>query len=156
MNRALHGRLGEPMAAKGDSKIEKLTALPGIGAATAKKLVSAKIDTVSKVASAGSKNSKKLALVQRLRPRLVLLPRPQIKRQAQQRRRPQKPSLLQRLLPRNPHLQLNLLFRNRSRQRKKRPQRPSLQPNPRPRNPPLRRNPPYRSRSRSPSKPLRR
>ena len=50
-----HGLTGEPMAAKGNSKIEKLTALPGIGAATAKKLVSAKIDTVSKVASAGSK-----------------------------------------------------------------------------------------------------
>ena len=43
------------MAAKGNSKIDALTALPGIGAATAKKLVSAKIDTVSKVASAGSK-----------------------------------------------------------------------------------------------------
>ena len=54
-NRALYGRLSEPMTAKGDSKIEKLTALPGLGAATAKKLVSAKIDTVSKVASAGSK-----------------------------------------------------------------------------------------------------
>ena len=50
-----HGLFGEPMAAKGNSKIEKLTALPGIGAATAKKLISAKIDTVSKVASAGSK-----------------------------------------------------------------------------------------------------
>ena len=35
------------------SKIEKLTALPGVGAATAKKLVDAKLDTVSKVASAG-------------------------------------------------------------------------------------------------------
>ena len=32
------------------SKIEKLTALPGVGAATAKKLVDAKLDTVSKVA----------------------------------------------------------------------------------------------------------
>ncbi len=55
MNRAPHGGVGEPMTGKGDSKIETLTALPGIGAATAKKLVSAKIDTVSKVASAGSK-----------------------------------------------------------------------------------------------------
>ena len=36
------------------SKIEKLTALPGVGAATAKKLVDAKLDTVSKVASAGT------------------------------------------------------------------------------------------------------
>ena len=36
------------------SKIEKLTALPGVGAATAKKLVDAKLDTVSKVASAGA------------------------------------------------------------------------------------------------------
>lgn len=62
MNRALHGGSGEPMAAKGDSKIEKLTALPGIGAATAKKLVSAKIDTVSKVASAGSKKLQEVGL----------------------------------------------------------------------------------------------
>ena len=36
------------------SKIEKLTALPGVGAATAKKLVDAKLDSVSKVASAGA------------------------------------------------------------------------------------------------------
>ena len=36
------------------SKIKKLTALPGVGAATAKKLVDAKLDTVSKVASAGA------------------------------------------------------------------------------------------------------
>jgi DNA-binding protein HU-beta len=43
------------MASKGNSKIDALTALPGIGAATAKKLISAKIDTVSKIASAGSK-----------------------------------------------------------------------------------------------------
>ena len=55
MCRAHYGVIGEPMAAKGNSKIDALTALPGIGAATAKKLVSAKIDTVSKVASAGSK-----------------------------------------------------------------------------------------------------
>jgi hypothetical protein len=55
MSRAHHGVIGEPMTAKGNSKIDTLTALPGIGAATAKKLVSAKIDTVSKVASAGSK-----------------------------------------------------------------------------------------------------
>tara|TARA_B110000467_G_scaffold153228_1_gene163353 strand:- start:456 stop:1019 length:564 start_codon:yes stop_codon:yes gene_type:complete len=50
-----HRLFGEPMAAKGNSKIDTLTALPGIGAATAKKLMSAKIDSVSKVASAGSK-----------------------------------------------------------------------------------------------------
>jgi hypothetical protein len=55
MNRACHGVTGEPMAEKGNSKIGALTALPGIGAATAKKLISAKIDTVSKVASASSK-----------------------------------------------------------------------------------------------------
>tara|TARA_B110001452_G_scaffold264973_1_gene268864 strand:- start:1013 stop:1627 length:615 start_codon:yes stop_codon:yes gene_type:complete len=55
MSRAHHRVNGGPMAAKGNSKIEALTALPGIGAATAKKLVSAKIDTVSKIASAGSK-----------------------------------------------------------------------------------------------------
>ena len=42
-------------AKKGSSKIEALTALPGVGAATAKKLVSAKIDTVGKLASAGVK-----------------------------------------------------------------------------------------------------
>ena len=62
MNRAPHGQSGEPMAGKGDSKIETLTALPGIGAATAKKLVSAKIDTVSKVASAGSKKLQEAGL----------------------------------------------------------------------------------------------
>lgn len=62
MSRAPHGLLGEPMAGKGDSKIETLTALPGIGAATAKKLVSAKIDTVSKVASAGSKKLQEAGL----------------------------------------------------------------------------------------------
>ncbi len=55
MSRAHHGVIGEPMTAKGNSKINTLTALPGIGAVTAKKLISAKIDTVSKVASAGSK-----------------------------------------------------------------------------------------------------
>jgi hypothetical protein len=55
MSRAHHGVIGEPMTAKGNSKIDTLTALPGIGAVTAKKLISAKIDTVSKVASAGSK-----------------------------------------------------------------------------------------------------
>lgn len=42
-------------AKKSSSKIEALTALPGIGAATAKKLVAAKIDSVSKVADAGAK-----------------------------------------------------------------------------------------------------
>ena len=42
-------------AKKGSSKIEALTALPGVGAATAKKLVSAKIDTVGKLASVGVK-----------------------------------------------------------------------------------------------------
>ena len=50
-----YGVVGGPMASKGNSKIDALTALPGIGAATAKKLISAKIDTVSKIASAGSK-----------------------------------------------------------------------------------------------------
>jgi len=55
MSRAHHGVIGEPMTAKGNSKIDTLTALPGIGAATAKKLIGAKIDSVSKVASAGSK-----------------------------------------------------------------------------------------------------
>lgn len=62
MSSAPHGLVGEPMAGKGDSKIETLTALPGIGAATAKKLVSAKIDTVSKVASAGSKKLQEAGL----------------------------------------------------------------------------------------------
>jgi hypothetical protein len=62
MNRAPHGWVGEPMAGKGDSKIDTLTALPGIGAATAKKLVSAKIDTVSKVASASSKKLQEAGL----------------------------------------------------------------------------------------------
>ena len=42
-------------AKKSSSKIEALTALPGIGAATAKKLVAAKLDSVSKVADAGAK-----------------------------------------------------------------------------------------------------
>ena len=47
--------IGERMASQTKaSKIEKLTALPGVGAATAKKLVDAKLDTVSKVASAGA------------------------------------------------------------------------------------------------------
>ena len=50
-----YGVVGGPMASKGNSKIDTLTALPGIGTATAKKLISAKIDTVSKIASAGSK-----------------------------------------------------------------------------------------------------
>jgi hypothetical protein len=46
---------GDSMASQTKaSKIEKLTALPGVGAATAKKLVDAKLDTVSKVASAGA------------------------------------------------------------------------------------------------------
>jgi hypothetical protein len=44
------------------SKIEKLTALPGVGAATAKKLVDAKLDTVSKVASAGTTKLIKIGL----------------------------------------------------------------------------------------------
>ena len=39
---------------KKDSKASKLTAIPGVGAATAKKLVNAKLDTVSKVATAGA------------------------------------------------------------------------------------------------------
>ena len=47
--------IGERMASQTKaSKIEKLTALPGVGAATAKKLVDAKLDTVSKVATAGA------------------------------------------------------------------------------------------------------
>ncbi|EHR75641.1 MAG: hypothetical protein MG2_0053 [uncultured Candidatus Poseidoniales archaeon] len=51
-----YGEAGETMAAKkSSSKIEALTALPGIGAATAKKLVAAKLDSVSKVAGAGAK-----------------------------------------------------------------------------------------------------
>lgn len=46
---------GESMASQTKaSKIKNLTALPGVGAATAKKLVDAKLDTVSKVASAGA------------------------------------------------------------------------------------------------------
>ena len=36
MSRAHHGVIGEPMTAKGNSKIDTLTALPGIGAVTAK------------------------------------------------------------------------------------------------------------------------
>ena len=55
MSLTRHGGIGEPMAVEGNSKIDALTALPGIGAATAKKLVSAKIDSVTKVASASSK-----------------------------------------------------------------------------------------------------
>jgi len=55
MNRTRYGLNSEPMSKKENSKIEALTALPGIGAATAKKLISAKFDSVSKVASAGSK-----------------------------------------------------------------------------------------------------
>ena len=47
--------IGERMASQTKaSKIEKLTALPGVGVATAKKLVDAKLDTVSKVAAAGA------------------------------------------------------------------------------------------------------
>ncbi|MEJ6562880.1 MAG: hypothetical protein QNL85_04170 [Euryarchaeota archaeon] len=42
-------------AKKGSSKIETLTALPGVGAATAKKLIAAKLDSVSKIAGAGAK-----------------------------------------------------------------------------------------------------
>ena len=49
--------LGETMASgKKDSKASKLTAIPGVGAATAKKLVNAKLDTVSKVATAGAQS----------------------------------------------------------------------------------------------------
>ena len=48
--------VSETMAAKkGSSKIETLTALPGVGAATAKKLIAAKLDSVSKIAGAGAK-----------------------------------------------------------------------------------------------------
>jgi hypothetical protein len=51
-----YGEASETMAAKkSSSKIEALTTLPGIGAATAKKLVAAKLDSVSKVAGAGAK-----------------------------------------------------------------------------------------------------
>lgn len=51
-----HGDASETMTAKkGSSKIEALTALPGVGAATAKKLIEAKMDSVSKIAGAGSK-----------------------------------------------------------------------------------------------------
>ncbi|MDG1538035.1 MAG: hypothetical protein P8Q85_05715, partial [Candidatus Poseidoniaceae archaeon] len=51
-----YGEASETMATKkSSSKIEALTALPGIGAATAKKLVAAKLDSVSKVAGAGAK-----------------------------------------------------------------------------------------------------
>ena len=39
---------------KKDSKASKLTSIPGVGAATAKKLANAKLDTVSKVAAAGT------------------------------------------------------------------------------------------------------
>ena len=37
-----------------NSKAGKLTVIPGVGAATAKKLVDAKLDSVSKVATAGA------------------------------------------------------------------------------------------------------
>ena len=51
-----YGEASETMAAKkSSSKIEALITLPGIGAATAKKLVAAKLDSVSKVAGAGAK-----------------------------------------------------------------------------------------------------
>ena len=41
-------------SSKKDSKANKLTSLPGVGAASAKKLVDAKLDTISKVAAAGT------------------------------------------------------------------------------------------------------
>ena len=47
--------IGESMASQTKaSKIKKLTALPGVGAATAAKLVDAKLDTESKVAGEGA------------------------------------------------------------------------------------------------------
>ena len=49
--------LGETMGSSAkESKASKLTAIPGVGAATAKKLIDAKLDTVSKVATAGAAN----------------------------------------------------------------------------------------------------
>lgn len=55
--------IGETMATQTKaSKIQKLTALPGVGAATAKKLVEAKLDTVSKVAAAGTSKLVKLGI----------------------------------------------------------------------------------------------
>ena len=46
---------GETMGASAkDSKVKKLSAIPGVGAASAKKLVDAKLDTVAKVAAAGT------------------------------------------------------------------------------------------------------
>ncbi len=47
--------IGETMGrAQKNSKVGGLTALPGVGSATAKKLVDAKLDTISKVAAAGT------------------------------------------------------------------------------------------------------
>ena len=51
--------IGESMASQTKaSKIKKLTALPGVGAATAAKLVDAKLDTVSKIAAAAKSADK--------------------------------------------------------------------------------------------------
>ena len=41
-------------SSKKNSKANNLTSLPGVGAASAKKLVDAKLDTISKVAAAGT------------------------------------------------------------------------------------------------------
>ena len=61
--RAFMPVIGETMATQTKaSKIQKLTALPGVGAATAKKLVEAKLDTVSKVAAAGTSKLVKLGI----------------------------------------------------------------------------------------------
>ena len=49
------GQFGETMgSSKKNTKASNLTSLPGVGAASAKKLVDAKLDTISKVAAAGT------------------------------------------------------------------------------------------------------
>ena len=59
----LCGCFGERMAASPkNSKVGKLTALPGVGTATAKKLMDAKLDSVSKVAAAGTTKLLKIGI----------------------------------------------------------------------------------------------
>ena len=48
-NTGRYGGSGETMAKKGSSKGEDLTALPGVGAATAKKLQAAGLNTTAKL-----------------------------------------------------------------------------------------------------------
>ena len=47
---------GETMGASAKDSVKKLSAIPGVGAASAKKLVDAKLDTVAKVAAAVQQN----------------------------------------------------------------------------------------------------